>query len=55
MRPVTCLLVRLVDEQRMSGVIVETEAYTGHDDLASYGRLRKRMLSANWLNNPLLF
>ncbi len=32
------LLVRRVDGQRVSGVIVEAEAYTGLDDMASHGR-----------------
>lgn len=32
------LLVRRVDGQRVSGMIVETEAYTGLDDMASHGR-----------------
>jgi DNA-3-methyladenine glycosylase len=31
-------LVRLVDGVRVSGMIVETEAYSGPDDLASHGR-----------------
>jgi DNA-3-methyladenine glycosylase len=35
-------LVRtLPDGTRLSGQIVETEAYTGHDDMASHGRLRQ--------------
>lgn len=29
-------LVRILDGQRLSGIIVETEAYTGHDDTASH-------------------
>lgn len=33
--------MRLVDDRRVSGIIVEAEAYTGHDDLASHGRLKK--------------
>lgn len=32
-------LVHQVDGQAVSGVIVETEAYTGLDDLASHGRV----------------
>ncbi len=32
------LLVREIDGQRVSGLIVETEAYTGLDDMASHGR-----------------
>lgn len=35
------LVRRLDDGTRLSGRIVETEAYTGHDDLASHGRVRK--------------
>lgn len=35
------LLVSEVGGQRTSGVIVETEAYTGWDDLASHGRAGK--------------
>jgi DNA-3-methyladenine glycosylase len=31
-------LVRMIDGERVSGKIVETEAYTGLDDLASHGR-----------------
>ncbi len=31
-------LVRQLNGQRLSGIIVETEAYTGLDDLASHGR-----------------
>ncbi|MBZ0319389.1 MAG: DNA-3-methyladenine glycosylase [Anaerolineae bacterium] len=34
-------LVRKIDGQRMSGIIVETEAYTGVNDLASHGRLKR--------------
>lgn len=34
-------LVRKLDGQRVSGIIVETEAYTGVDDLASHGRLKR--------------
>ncbi len=34
-------LVRKIDGQRISGIIVETEAYTGVDDLASHGRLKR--------------
>ncbi|NDJ86699.1 MAG: DNA-3-methyladenine glycosylase [Chloroflexi bacterium] len=30
-------LVRSIDGQRVAGMIVETEAYTGRDDLASHG------------------
>ncbi|HML23643.1 MAG TPA: DNA-3-methyladenine glycosylase [Aggregatilinea sp.] len=35
------LLVREIDGQRVSGLIVETEAYTGLDDMASHGRKRR--------------
>ncbi|PJF37555.1 MAG: 3-methyladenine DNA glycosylase, partial [Phototrophicales bacterium] len=34
-------LVHLVDGQRVSGKIVETEAYSGLNDLASHGRAGK--------------
>jgi DNA-3-methyladenine glycosylase len=34
-------LVRELDGERLSGTIVETEAYTGLDDLASHGRVGK--------------
>ena len=34
-------LVHLVDGQRITGRIVETEAYTGVDDLASHGRVKR--------------
>lgn len=34
-------LVRKIDGQRISGIIVETEAYTGVNDLASHGRLKR--------------
>lgn len=34
-------LVKKIDGQRVSGIIVETEAYTGVDDLASHGRLKR--------------
>jgi DNA-3-methyladenine glycosylase len=34
-------LVRRLDGQRLSGMIVETEAYTGLDDLGSHGRVGK--------------
>jgi DNA-3-methyladenine glycosylase len=33
-------LVRIVDGQRLSGLITEVEAYTGPDDLASHARRR---------------
>lgn len=35
------VLVRQIDGQRLSGVIVETEAYTGLHDLASHGRKKR--------------
>jgi DNA-3-methyladenine glycosylase len=31
-----CLLVHEIDGQRVAGQVVEAEAYTGHDDLASH-------------------
>lgn len=31
-------LVRLIDSQRMSGIIIETEAYAGESDLACHAR-----------------
>lgn len=34
-------LVNMIDGQRVSGRIVEMEAYTGLDDLASHGRVKK--------------
>lgn len=34
-------VVRRIDGQRVSGIIVETEAYTGLDDLASHGREKR--------------
>ena len=34
-------LVRIAKDEKMSGMIVETEAYSGLDDLASHGRARK--------------
>lgn len=34
-------LIRVIDGQRVSGMIVETEAYTGLKDLASHGRAGK--------------
>lgn len=34
-------LVRVLNRERLSGTIVETEAYTGLDDLASHGRAGK--------------
>lgn len=34
-------LVRQLDGQRLAGIIVETEAYSGLDDLASHGRVGK--------------
>ncbi len=35
------LVRQLPDGTRLAGRIVETEAYTGHDDLASHGRVKK--------------
>ena len=35
------ILVHELDGIRVSGRVVETEAYTGWDDLASHGRIRK--------------
>ncbi|MBS1251927.1 MAG: putative 3-methyladenine DNA glycosylase [Anaerolineales bacterium] len=34
-----CRLVRILDEQRVSGTIVETEAYVGEDDQASHASI----------------
>ncbi|MBI5928511.1 MAG: DNA-3-methyladenine glycosylase [Chloroflexi bacterium] len=34
-------LVRRIDGQQVAGLIVETEAYTGVNDLASHGRLKR--------------
>jgi DNA-3-methyladenine glycosylase len=33
-----CRLVRRIDDRRLSGVIVEAEAYVGQEDLACHGR-----------------
>jgi DNA-3-methyladenine glycosylase len=35
------VVVRSIDGQRVSGVILETEAYTGLDDLGSHGREKR--------------
>ncbi len=45
-------LVHLVDGQRVSGRIVETEAYTGLDDLASHGRVGKTPRNLPMWENP---
>ena len=45
-------LVRKIDGQRVSGIIVETEAYTGVDDLASHGRLKRTPRNLPMYENP---
>ncbi len=45
-------LVRKIDGQRMSGIIVETEAYTGVNDLASHGRLKRTPRNLPMYENP---
>lgn len=45
-------LVRQIDGQRISGIIVETEAYTGVNDLASHGRLKRTPRNLPMYENP---
>ncbi|MCQ3931061.1 MAG: DNA-3-methyladenine glycosylase [Chloroflexi bacterium] len=45
-------LVRKIDGQRISGIIVETEAYTGVNDLASHGRLKRTPRNLPMYENP---
>src|SRR5262249_41207261 len=46
------LVRQIPGEARISGRIVETEAYTGHDDLASHGRARMTKRNAPMWGKP---
>ncbi len=45
-------LVRRLDGHRVGGIIVETEAYSGHDDLASHGRIKRTPRNAPMWEAP---
>ncbi len=45
-------LVRVLDGQRLSGFIVETEAYVGQDDLASHARFGRTPRSEVMFGTP---
>lgn len=47
-----CSLVRRIDGQRLSGVIVEAEAYVGENDLACHGRRGRTPRNAVMFGKP---
>jgi DNA-3-methyladenine glycosylase len=47
-----CRLVRRLDGQRVSGVVVEVEAYIGEDDLACHGRFGRTPRNAVMFGKP---
>jgi len=47
-----CRLVRRIDGRRLSGIIVEVEAYIGEDDLACHGRHGRTSRNAVMFGKP---